>query len=136
MSSKKRDKKGRKSSSSEKALKSRTSLTDQKLSNDNLQAQAPHASNSSRIRRWYETTDTLPESSINQSQADSEDSINPFKKYMSQKNESMLSAEIQAILKKPITMPKLPNYYTRRSLQKLKDKFAHSIVTLKCIDIA
>ena len=105
-SSKKKEKKTRKSATAVETASKREKV----LKAEPVKAEVAH-----------ETTDTpMPDSSVNQSQVDeSEDSINPFKKYLNEKNENMLSEEIQEILKKPITVPKLPNYYKQLSLQKL-----------------
>jgi len=48
----------------------------------------------------------------------SQNSTNPFKKFMSGKNENMLSEEIKIILKNPIVMPKLPSAYRALSFKR------------------
>ena len=48
----------------------------------------------------------------------SQNSTNPFRKFMSGKNENILSEEIKRILANPITMPKLPSHFSRVSVTK------------------
>ena len=49
-------------------------------------------------------------------QDNSQNSTNPFRKFLSGKNEDILSEEIKQILAKPITMPKLPSHFSRPSV--------------------